>query len=155
MLATLSPEPLAAGTRPFVIVLKGAALATTLYPCIALRPLSDVDLLVPRQHLGTAVAAMQSLGYCEVYLEMSPGLNQVAGHHVLLQGGARRGVAVELHWSLVAGESDWRSPSLDWFWEQTESWNMDGARRVGEVQGNQRTDRSRPVFQLTPTAQLL
>lgn len=126
--ALLSAAPLP------VIVLKGAALATSLYPSIALRPLGDLDLLVPRRHLGMALRAVQSLGYCEAYPEMTPGLNRVVGHHVHLRGGPQQGVAVELHWSLVGGDSDWRSPPLDWFWEQTEE---------------------RTVLQLTSTAHLL
>jgi hypothetical protein len=34
------------------VVLKGAALATTLYPSIGLRPMGDIDLLVPQDRLA-------------------------------------------------------------------------------------------------------
>ena len=39
------------------VVLKGAALAATLYPAIGLRPMGDLDLLVPENHLAEAVPA--------------------------------------------------------------------------------------------------
>ncbi|MFQ5344183.1 MAG: nucleotidyltransferase family protein, partial [Anaerolineae bacterium] len=53
------------------MLLKGAALANTLYPTPALRPLSDIDLLIPRQHLEPAVQAVKSLGYRQPYPEMT------------------------------------------------------------------------------------
>jgi len=103
-----------------VVILKGAALATTIYPNPALRPLSDIDLLIPRQHLEPAVQALKSLGYREPYPEMAPELNRAIHYHTHLRGGPQQSVAVELHWNLVAGDTDWRTPSLDWFWTQTE-----------------------------------
>jgi len=46
-----------------VIVLKGAALAESIYPEAALRPMRDLDLMVEEEHLDRAVAAVQSFGY--------------------------------------------------------------------------------------------
>ena len=142
-----------------VVVLKGAALATTLYPDPALRPLSDIDLLVRREHLDAAVQAVKSLGYRQPYPEMTAvnlsiyrKLTQiltairnpqseisnlkseipVAGHHTHLRGGPQDSVVVELHWNLVGSDTDWRTPSLDWFWEQTEEWKMEGGKGKGE-----------------------
>ncbi|MFQ5859502.1 MAG: nucleotidyltransferase family protein [Anaerolineae bacterium] len=153
-----------------VILLKGAALATSVYPRTELRPMRDLDLLVPHQHLATAVQAVQSLEYREVYPEMTPGLNRVAGHCVHMRGGPQRSVAVELHWGLVAGDTDWRSPPLDWFWTQTEKWKMDngGRERENEAQpptfslqppiSNPKSEIRNPkseILTLTPTAHLL
>jgi hypothetical protein len=45
------------------ILLKGAALAYTLYPDPALRPMSDLDLLIHPQDLKQAVQVIQSMGY--------------------------------------------------------------------------------------------
>ena len=103
-----------------VILLKGAALAATLYPSIGLRPMGDLDLLVPEERLAEAVARLKALGYVQPHPEMAAGLNALAGHHVNLQGGRDVHLPVELHWPLVSGEHDWRSPSLPWFWQQTE-----------------------------------
>lgn len=122
-----------------VVVLKGAALAPTIYPAIALRPLSDIDLLVPEQDLAAATAALQALGYAEMP-ELAPGINQLVEYHSRLQGGPRGSVTVELHWRLVAGAADWRSPSHDWFWQQIEPWQVDTMPRA---------------WQLTPAAHLL
>lgn len=121
-----------------VVVLKGAALGPTIYPAAALRPLSDIDLLVPEQDLAAATAALQALGYAEMP-ELAPGINQMIEYHSRLQGGPRGSVTVELHWRLVAGAADWRSPTHDWFWQQIEPW-----------QGESQT-----VRQLTPDAHLL
>jgi hypothetical protein len=107
-----------------VIVLKGAALAATLYPSIGLRPIGDLDLLVPKERLAEALAHLKALGYVQPYPEMAPGLDALAGHHVDLQGGRDIHLAVELHWTfhwtIVGGKRDWRSPSIPWFWDQTE-----------------------------------
>lgn len=46
-----------------VIVLKGAALAQTVYPDIALRPMGDVDLLVQEESLKEAEEELSKLGY--------------------------------------------------------------------------------------------
>ena len=103
-----------------VILLKGAALAATLYPSIGLRPMGDLDILVPGERLAEAVACLKALGYVEPYPEMAAGLNALVGHHVHLQGSQNIHLAVELHWTLVSDKHDWRSPSLPWFWQQTE-----------------------------------
>ena len=44
-----------------VIVLKGAALATLVYPSPALRPMRDIDLLVHRRDLDRVEAVLHSL----------------------------------------------------------------------------------------------
>jgi len=51
-----------AGGIPW-IVLKGIALAETVYPHFALRPASDIDVLVPRRDFLKAHAALSSMGY--------------------------------------------------------------------------------------------
>jgi hypothetical protein len=112
------------------VVLKGAALATTLYPSIGLRPMGDIDLLVPQDRLAEAVACLQALGYVEPTPDMAPGLNQVVGHHVSLDGGQAIPLHVELHWTLGAAEHDRHAPSMPWFWQQTEPLSL-GAEELG------------------------
>lgn len=46
-----------------VIVLKGLALAAETYPEPGLRPMADVDLLVPEAHAGTVAARLQAAGW--------------------------------------------------------------------------------------------
>ena len=146
-----------------VILLKGVALAATLYSSIGLRPMSDLDLLVPEERLAEAVARLKALGYVEPYPEMAPGLNALAGHHVHLQGGQDVPVAVELHWTLIGGQHDWRSPSLPWFWQQTEEWRMEMETGVQSPISNLQPPTSSSQSEirnlqfeiLTPTAHLL
>jgi hypothetical protein len=125
-------------------LLKGAALAASLYPNLALRPMCDLDLLVPADGLERAVQAVVELGYRRLVPEMAPGLDRQARYHVALSGGPQGQVSVELHWRLVAGEADWRSPPVEWFWRQTESWTM-----------QQPDGRILSALQLRPTAHLL
>jgi len=141
-------------THPVIplVVLKGAALARTLYPDMALRPLSDIDLLVPRQHVEAAARVLHSLGYDDAHLEipeMRRGLSRLTTPHLQLRGGPNRSVMVELHWALVAGDTDWRSPDLEWFWQQTQPWEMER----GSPFSNGRSPS--PILQLTPAAHLL
>jgi hypothetical protein len=154
-----------------VVVLKGAALAATLYPNIGLRPMGDLDLLVPKERLAEATARLEALGYVEPYPDIVTGFNALFGHHVHLQGGQDIHLAVELHWTLVGSEHDWRSPSLPWFWTQTEEWKMEngGWKREDRAQlptSNLQpstsyaqsvtcTEPSRSIHILTPTAHLL
>jgi len=127
------------------IALKGAALAATLYPHIGLRPMGDLDLLVPRPLIEKAVQAARSFGYREIHPELAPGINKVVGYHVHLQGGLQAPACVELHWSLMGGDHDWRSPPMGWFWEQTELISSDGGGEQGGIEGS---------HTLTPTAHL-
>jgi hypothetical protein len=57
----------AAGIEP--IVLKGGALAGTVYPDPGLRPMLDLDLLVPVAAMGRAGSALAAIGY-----HLPPGL---------------------------------------------------------------------------------
>ncbi len=132
--------------QPTVVLLKGAALATTLYPELALRPMTDVDLLLPRDAIDRSERAVRSLGYREIGPEMSPGFSREVRFQVALKGGPRGYVIAELHWRLVGGEGDWRSPKLDWFWSQTEPWEMTGESCPSEFPA---------ARQLSPTAHLL
>jgi hypothetical protein len=109
-------------------VLKGPALAATVYPSIALRPFGDLDLLLPRQHLATAVQALRSLGYQEAYPDKIPRFTEMVSNNIEFRSTTPRRPIVELHWGLIAGDNDLRSPPLDWFWEQTVPLDMSRSR---------------------------
>lgn len=129
ILAALANQP----TNKQIILLKGIALGPTLYPDQALRPVSDIDLLLPREQIDTTVQTVKSLGYRTATPEMAAGHNEAAGHHVHLRGGPEDSVAVELHWNLVSSDTDWRTPPMDWFWSQTEEWKMESGK--GKMEG--------------------
>jgi hypothetical protein len=73
--------------------LKGAALAWSVYPDPALRPMNDLDLLVAPRDLLTAVRLAGRLGYRFEKLT----------YHALLRGGPAAAVPLELHWTLPGG----------------------------------------------------
>ena len=129
-----------------LVLLKGAALATTLYPEFGLRPMTDIDMLLPREHLEEAVDTLRTLGYKDLAPEMTPRLSRETHFQVAMKGGPRDYVIVDLHWRLIGGEGDLRSPMLDWFQDQTHTWRMHDDR------GN---SPSLSALQLCPTAHLL
>lgn len=139
-------EELQQDGEPPLVLLKGAALAETIYPNIALRPFGDLDLLLREESLAGAVRALKAGGYVEPYPDLSRGLNALVGHHVhLLRTDGTRSTAVELHWSLIGGRHDWRTPRLPWFWEQTEPLQLPSSPESSP----------QSLLTLTPTANLL
>lgn len=84
-----------------VIVLKGAALADTIYPSIASRPMSDIDLLIRRAERERAVAALEAAGFHSWRFErprFSPFDIQMT-NEIPLRRGERH--MVELHWEIA------------------------------------------------------
>lgn len=79
------------------IVAKGLALAHAFYPEPALRPMSDVDLLVPPAHADAAIAALQRLGFAllEGY-ETGPFLSHAV--HLVRNGSEQ----IDLHIALFS-----------------------------------------------------
>jgi hypothetical protein len=126
-----------------VVVLKGACFALTIYPDIGLRPMGDLDVLVPGSKHAEAVRIVRGLGYMDVVPDASPGLNDLLNHHVCLQKPGTPTHIVEIHDSLVADKSFTYAVSVDWFWEQTEP--LGGVSQA----------RFESLRMLTPTAQLL
>lgn len=82
-----------AGIAP--IILKGAALAYTVYPEPWLRPRNDDDLLVAADQFDRARAVMRVLGYTEQ--AANPGARQTAQCHFTVRG-AGKVHHVDLHW---------------------------------------------------------
>ena len=98
-----------------VIVLKGAALGRELYPDPALRPMNDLDLLVQPSKLRIAMKALEICGYQVLK----------STYHVVLQGGPRQSVTIELHWNLIAASSDRMEKYLDGVWKRAIPLNAD------------------------------
>ncbi|MBS1248790.1 MAG: hypothetical protein MAG431_00352 [Chloroflexi bacterium] len=99
-----------------VLLLKGAALAQTIYSDPALRPMSDLDVLVPFKEIDPAVRTVKTLGYRSDVASLWPCLERVLGHHDHLRNP--HGVNLELHWSLTQAFN--RDHTLtDWFWQHT------------------------------------
>ncbi len=113
---------LAAAAIP-ALWLKGVALAETVYPQPALRPMGDLDVLVPFERREEALAALKAAGYADETL--NPLAAQVTAflppdethHHYNLVGGPGGGVRVELHFRVARAILPDLS-ALDWFWSQ-------------------------------------
>ncbi|HEU4925681.1 MAG TPA: nucleotidyltransferase family protein [Vicinamibacterales bacterium] len=78
------------------IVLKGAALAWTIYPSPALRPMSDIDLLVPPAAAPTAQLVLRRLRFEAEVGGRRFGRN---AHHLPIASRSQNGVtiSVEIH----------------------------------------------------------
>lgn len=93
-----------------VIALKGLHLAELVYRDISLRPMIDIDLLVPRAQRRPAIAALRALGYGfeEQKLESGLDVTPPGAVEAMLDGKyhvglihRRLGIAVEIHWTLA------------------------------------------------------
>lgn len=103
------------------VVLKGACFALTIYPDIGLRPMGDLDILVPKANLAEAVQIAKTFGYyVDAKPETSPDLKDLLRHHVCLQKTGKHSIALEIHHNLAANKSFTFAVPVDWFWSQTE-----------------------------------
>jgi len=86
------------------VLLKGAALAQTTYPNLALRLMGDIDLLVRREQLDTARRTLEALGYEPRFKPDRPFAWQDMAGGELQMFGTRPGQGlVELHWRVYPG----------------------------------------------------
>lgn len=115
--------------------IKGAALAPTVYPEPSLRPMLDLDLLVPIQQRHPALKAIENLGYAYCHNGYFRNKNvdtrflqRIASHHDNLVGGRASPVMIELHFRLLSHGNDVLLPvdRLAWFRDQTEPFALDG-----------------------------
>jgi hypothetical protein len=83
-----------------VIPLKGPPLAETLYPHPALRPSSDLDLLIRPESLMRVDGLLQRLGYRRRADDHSWSFDVAYDRATLYEGPG--GIHVDLHWSLVS-----------------------------------------------------
>jgi Uncharacterised nucleotidyltransferase len=100
-----------------VIVLKGAALSETVYSHRALRPMSDIDLLVRKEQLIKVESKLLAMGYLfdghgktkEFYLE----------HRYHWVFAKRSDIGIEMHWHIKRPERPF-SIDIDGFWERAQ-----------------------------------
>lgn len=104
-----------------VIVLKGAALAQTVYGNVALRPMHDLDLLVRPAHAARALQVLASLGYRRLWDEPRRGAEAAYECHTSLISAAEWGVIVELHWGLIDSPYYQSHLRTDWLWATARS----------------------------------
>jgi hypothetical protein len=83
-----------------VIPLKGPVLGESLYPDPALRPSSDLDLLIRPETLLPVDGLLQSLGYRRLPDAHSWGFDIAYDRATLYEGPS--GIRVDLHWGLLS-----------------------------------------------------
>lgn len=112
--------------------LKGSALARTVYPEPTLRPMGDLDVLVPFAQRENALAVVQGLGY-DFYMMNSlkprssgDELTVRLSHHYHLKGGVANNVILELHYRVLRHDDELLSlEQLEWFWGQKQALRLD------------------------------
>ena len=79
------------------IVLKGAYLAEAVYGNLSLRPMSDLDLLVHREDMGKADAALAAAGFSAREFHISPPRDHYDFHYHDAAGSPM----IEIHWEMT------------------------------------------------------
>jgi hypothetical protein len=109
------------------VVLKGAALAWMIYPSPALRPMSDMDLLVPRAAAGAALEALRRLGFHADRAFRRFGRN---AHHLPIASRVDAGLTinVEVHADALSRDT-LSSIAFGTLTDPPQPFLLDGARR--------------------------
>jgi hypothetical protein len=146
-------EPALAATGLKMVVLKGAALAGTLYLHPGMRPMHDLDCLVPEAELPVFIEIFLSLGYT-LFREVvfTPGV-PLPGHHLGLLYGQSPQLSLELHYGLTAARDALYSIDLEWFFSQTEPLRKEPD--IGGENNPSRINGQKNLVSFTPAAQLL
>jgi hypothetical protein len=87
-----------------LVVLKGSALAQTVYPDPACRPMSDIDLWLEGERMAEAVDLMSGLGFqAQEKADRPLKLQRLSGGEIRFGRPHWVQGAVELHWSPMPG----------------------------------------------------
>lgn len=103
------------------IWLKGVPLSQTVYPAPGLRPMGDIDLLVPRHELPAALALAEATTG-----QAAATLAEDAGMHAVFQLGPGGFVKMEIHWSLLDIPGGQGVGDVAWFLKQQQAIAIDG-----------------------------
>lgn len=118
-----------------VLLLKGAALCVDLYRDWSLRPLGDLDLLVPEADAQRALLALQAAGYVLalghdelVERDAGPDLGALVAYHaqVTLHAPRPPGVVVDLHWHLFDRPAYRYGLPMAGFWAGSRPLDLEG-----------------------------
>ena len=98
-----------------LIALKGLHLADLVYRDISLRPMSDLDVLVPRSEVERAMASLQSIEYGFAEDVSGAACAMLATKCNIGLAHRRLGLCLEIHWTL-AEPGDGYIPPMDEIW---------------------------------------
>ena len=102
------------------IVLKGAAMIALVYQRPALRPMSDLDVLVRRADFERAGELLRAAGFTR-YRELggtTESTLQTQSHWIHL---TPPGTALDLHWHVIDSGYYAHHVPIEWFWDHTQS----------------------------------
>ncbi len=106
-----------------MIVLKGAALAKTIYPDAALRPFGDLDLLIHPEDNARAVEILRARNY-EMGTDMGTEQDSALWGQQTFYRTGNHPARVELHWHLFVMPYYRKRAPLAWFWEHRASFEF-------------------------------
>jgi hypothetical protein len=114
-----------------VLVLKGALLAETVYGNLALRPMSDLDLLIPRERIHEIPQILAPLGYRLNAGEAGYSFaydTLFCGEIILYKETPVLPVVLDVHWHLLAVEWFHHTARVDLeaLWERVCPLSIDG-----------------------------
>ncbi len=121
------------------ILLKGVALSKEIYGGVALRPLTDMDLLVRPGETKSALRELKLLGYESLMPERGVNSSLLFENEVLLVKPGPIRTVIEIHWSLLDSPYYQHYLDMNWFWQTAAKLDFFGA----------------PTFIFSPEAQLL
>jgi len=110
-----------------VVILKGAALATTLYPEIAQRRMDDIDLLVPQASAAKASSLLLQQGFATPQPLSRQFYQRYSNNQAFLRFG-NRPAHLEVHWHLFKSPYYCQRIPIAWFWNHTIEFDLNGQR---------------------------
>ncbi len=108
-----------------VIVLKGSALLGSIYRDISLRPMSDLDLLVPPEHLDVAEAVALHKDYASVAASSVKEHARTSWQHLPCMINLKKGIALEIHHKIVGSDSQFHF-DISSFWSRAQPFSVAG-----------------------------
>ncbi|MBN2355997.1 nucleotidyltransferase family protein [candidate division KSB1 bacterium] len=104
-----------------VVLLKGIDLANSLYPDPSLRPIGDLDVLMPYERIEEAIARILPMDYQLEFSwsmpEIRKGQKEAFYTEANLDKQSKPYAHLELHWRLVTGRASRYAADPEWFWQ--------------------------------------
>lgn len=95
------------------IPFKGPALAVSLYGDVASRQYFDLDVLIKREQVAAAAAAMRDAGYSQVYPVKEEHQQRFLDSNYELAFCSPAGILIELHWDIAPRHFSMALPAQD------------------------------------------
>lgn len=112
-----------------VIVLKGMALAGAVWRDLALRPMADIDIMVPEEDLPVAQEVLEGLGYFPSEFYRPASWYRRQHHHLVPRQNPATGITVEIHRNIVASNPSF-ALSVRGFWERARPQSVAGVEAL-------------------------